>query len=192
MTHKFTGVLFIFKIRNDLCFVVMLLRSFSLSSMRFVKQGFIKPSSRIKLQRRTLRLTNIKNHGDFEWHDAESEDQVVNITYVNRDGTETKIKGKIGDNVMYLAHRHEIEIEGACEASLACSTCHVIVEPSYFDSLPEPLEEEEDMLDLAPALTPTSRLGCQIILNKQLDGIKVTLPPITRNFYVDGHKPQPH
>ena len=81
---------------------------------------------------------------------------------------------------------------GACEASLACSTCHVIVDPEYYSRLEEPVEDEEDMLDLAPALTPHSRLGCQIILDKHLDGIRVTLPPITRNFYVDGHKPQPH
>ncbi|KAH9509002.1 Ferredoxin-2, mitochondrial [Bulinus truncatus] len=93
---------------------------------------------------------------------------------------------------MYLAHRHNIEIEGACEASLACSTCHVYVNDEYFDKLPEPLEKEEDMLDMAPYLKENSRLGCQIILSKDLDGIEVTLPKATRNFYVDGHVPQPH
>ena len=66
----------------------------------------------IKIASRSFFSTPIMRHGDYEWHDAESEHQVVNITYVNRDGTETKIRGKIGDNVMYLAHRHEIDIEG--------------------------------------------------------------------------------
>eukprot|EP01147_Barroeca_monosierra_P003481 gene3481-6111_t len=98
------------------------------------------------------------------------------------------------DNVLYLAHRHGIELEGACEASLACSTCHVYVSHPYFDKLPEPKEEEEDMLDLAALLKENSRLGdgCQIILKKELDGIELELPEYTRNFYVDGHVPEPH
>ncbi|KAE9420981.1 hypothetical protein Angca_002142, partial [Angiostrongylus cantonensis] len=124
--------------------------------------------------------------------DPKSEDEVVNITFVLRDGTEKKVRGKVGDNVMYLAHRYGIELEGACEASLACSTCHVYVDKDHYDKLNEPKEEEEDMLDQAPALRHNSRLGCQIILRKDLDGMKVTLPSITRNFYVDGHVPQPH
>ncbi|KAI1725060.1 2Fe-2S iron-sulfur cluster binding domain-containing protein [Ditylenchus destructor] len=109
-----------------------------------------------------------------------------------RDDRERTVRGKVGDNVMYLAHRYNIEIEGACEASLACCTCHVYVEDEYFKKLPEPKEDEEDMLDMAPQLKPNSRLSCQIILNKELEGIRVTLPKITRNFYVDGHKPDPH
>lgn len=88
--------------------------------------------------------------------------------------------------------RYDIEIEGACEASLACCTCHVYVDEKFYDKIPEPTEDEEDMLDMAPLLKPNSRLSCQIILNKQLEGLTVTLPKITRNFYVDGHKPEPH
>ncbi|KER24644.1 hypothetical protein T265_07741 [Opisthorchis viverrini] len=102
------------------------------------------------------------------------------------------MKGKVGDNLMYLAHRHNVEIEGACEASLACSTCHVYVSSPYYDMLPEPVEEEEDMLDLAVFLRDNSRLSCQIYLTKELDGMTITLPKATRNFYVDGHVPKPH
>ena len=69
---------------------------------------------------------------------------------------------------MYLAHRHDIEIEGACEASLACSTCHVFVQEGYFDKLPEPKDEENDMLDMAPFLKPNSRLG-RFIVSHVLD-----------------------
>lgn len=141
---------------------------------------------------RSFHQTNRCLTGDFEMQDPKSEDEIVNITYVLRDGTEKKIRGKIGDNVMYLAHRYGIELEGACEASLACSTCHVYVDEPFLNRLKDPVEEEEDMLDMAPALQPNSRLGCQIILNKDLEGIRVTLPKITRNFYVDGHVPQPH
>ncbi|ESO86642.1 hypothetical protein LOTGIDRAFT_235266 [Lottia gigantea] len=130
--------------------------------------------------------------GEYEMQDPKTDDEVVNITFIDKGGKRIPVKGKIGDNVMYLAHRYDIELEGACEASLACSTCHVYVHENYFDKLTDPEEEEEDMLDMAPFLKPNSRLGCQIILNKDLEGLEVTLPPITRNFYVDGHVPQPH
>ena len=81
---------------------------------------------------------------------------------------------------------------GACEASLACTTCHVYVLDDYLEKLPTPEEKEEDLLDMAPFLKENSRLGCQIVLTKELNGIKVKLPQATRNFYVDGHKPKPH
>jgi ferredoxin-2, mitochondrial len=61
-----------------------------------------------------------------------------------------------------------------------------------FDNLPDPSEEEEDMLDLAFGLTATSRLGCQTVLEESHNGIVITLPSATRNFYVDGHVPKPH
>ncbi|XP_076462665.1 adrenodoxin-like protein 1, mitochondrial [Babylonia areolata] len=142
---------------------------------------------------RGLRLQNGPlQTGGYEWQDPKSDDEIVNITYIDKNGTAIPVKGKVGDNVMYLAHRHSIEIEGACEASLACCTCHVYVKEDFFDSVPEPKEEEEDMLDMAPFLKPNSRLGCQIILTKELEGMEVMLPPATRNFYVDGHVPQPH
>ena len=84
-------------------------------------------------------------------------------------------------------------MEGACECSLACSTCHVVLEPAVFAALEPPGEQEEDLLDLAFGLTPTSRLGCQVKLDaKSMQGARVTLPKATRNFYVDGHKPKPH
>eukprot|EP00039_Didymoeca_costata_P004199 m.71922 g.71922 ORF g.71922 m.71922 type:complete len:175 (-) comp12289_c0_seq3:83-607(-) len=162
-------------------------------------------SLRLSLARRTtITANNIVNgvralhnspclrHGGYEMKDPKSPDEIVNITYVARDGTEHKIAGKIGDNVLYLAHRYEIDLEGACEASLACSTCHVYVHDDYMDMLPEPEEEEDDMLDLAACLKENSRLGCQIILKKEMEGMVLTLPPITRNFYVDGHVPKPH
>lgn len=83
-------------------------------------------------------------------------------------------------------------VTGACEASLACTTCHVYVNNKYLDRLPLPHEKEDDLLDMAPFLRENSRLGCQIILTKDLDGIELQLPRATRNFYVDGHKPKPH
>ena len=82
---------------------------------------------------------------------------------------------------------------GACEGSLACSTCHVIVEKEeYYNKLSEPDDDENDMLDLAFGLTDTSRLGCQVIAKPELDGMHVRIPSATRNFAVDGHIPKPH
>jgi len=130
--------------------------------------------------------------GEYEMQDPKSPDEVVNVTFIDRDGNPTPVKGKIGDNLLYLAHRYGIEMEGACEASLACSTCHVYVKEDYLDQLSEPDEKEDDMLDMAPFLQENSRLGCQIILSKDLEGLEVALPKATRNFYVDGHVPQPH
>ncbi|KAI9203261.1 2Fe-2S ferredoxin-type domain-containing protein [Polychytrium aggregatum] len=114
------------------------------------------------------------------------------VTYVSPEGARKTVKAVDGDNLLELAHKNNIDLEGACECSLACSTCHVIVDPEYYDKLEEPTDEENDMLDLAFGLTDTSRLGCQVIMNKDLDGITVTLPSATRNMRVDGSKPTPH
>ncbi len=107
-------------------------------------------------------------------------------TFILKDGTRKEVEAEEGLSLLEVAHRNHIDLEGACEGSLACSTCHVIVvDENVFDALPEPLEEEEDMLDLAFGLTHTSRLGCQIIMNADTDGIVVKLPAATRNMMVD-------
>lgn len=137
-------------------------------------------------------ITLSNRHGEYEWQDPKSDNEIVNITYITKDGIRIPVKGKIGDNCLYLAHRHNIDMEGACEASLACTTCHVYVHDNYLRKLPEATEKEDDLLDMAPFLKENSRLGCQIVLTKELDGIELTLPAATRNFYVDGHKPKPH
>lgn len=73
------------------------------------------------------------------------------------------MEAPVGRSLLEVAHDNEIELEGACEGSLACSTCHVVVEDEdLFDKLGEPCEDELDMLDLAFGLTETSRLGCQV------------------------------
>ena len=104
------------------------------------------------------------------------------ITFLERDGTRRALDAPVGMSVMEVARRHEVDIEGACEGSLACSTCHVIVDPEWYGRLREASEEEEDMLDLAFNLTRTSRLGCQIIITEELDGLTVQLPAATRNL----------
>lgn len=116
----------------------------------------------------------------------------IRVTYVTSDGKEQTVEGKEGQDLMRLAHEHDIDLEGACEGSLACSTCHVILPPEYYARLPEPSDEENDMLDLAFGLTLTSRLGCQVKLGPALDGLRVEIPGATRNMAVDGFKPKPH
>ena len=108
----------------------------------------------------------------------------VRVIFVSQSGEKKEVKAPVGLSLLEVAHRNQIALEGACEGSLACSTCHVIVDPEFFDKLPEASEDEEDMLDLAFGLTHTSRLGCQIILNPSMDGITVKLPAATRNLMV--------
>lgn len=179
----------------------------------------------------------------------------VRVTFVLKDGSEREVEAKEGQSILDVAHSHEIELEGAralaaprhharplppggrwrcrsgaCEASIACSTCHVILEDEAFEALPEASEKEDDMLDMAFGLTPTcvpvlaaapgglardvahrqrlrraagrratpahsrcrSRLGCQVFITKDLEGMRITIPKASRNMYVDGHVPKPH
>ena len=104
------------------------------------------------------------------------------LVFIERDGNRREVDAPLGLSVLEVAHRNDIDIEGACEGSLACSTCHVVVDPDWYDLLKEATEDEEDMLDLAFNLTNTSRLGCQIIITEELDGLTVQLPAATRNL----------
>lgn len=117
----------------------------------------------------------------------------ITVTFIEKDGTETVVAAPVGQSMLEVAHKNDIELEGACEGSLACSTCHVIInDQAVYDALPEPDDDENDMLDLAFGLTETSRLGCQVIAAKELDGMTLSLPKATRNFAVDGFVPKPH
>lgn len=106
------------------------------------------------------------------------------VTFINKDGSEKIIEARNGQTILELAHQDDLPLEGACEGSLACSTCHVIVDPEFYNQLEPASEEEEDMLDLAFGLTHTSRLGCQIKITDKLDGLKVTIPSASRNISV--------
>ncbi len=110
--------------------------------------------------------------------------KTVKIIFVTKD-EKKEFDVPVGTTVLEAAHNNDIDLEGACEGSLACSTCHVVVEDKgYFDKLEEPSEDEEDMLDLAFGLTPTSRLGCQIVMSEELDGLTLVVPGQTRNVSV--------
>ena len=106
------------------------------------------------------------------------------LIFVNADGSRLEVDAPVGATVLDLAHRHGIDLEGACEGSMACSTCHVIVDEAFYEQLPDASEDEEDMLDLAYGLTPTSRLGCQIVMTEALDGLVLHVPSETRNALI--------
>jgi 2Fe-2S ferredoxin len=99
------------------------------------------------------------------------------MIFIERNGERREVDAPLGLSVLEVAHKQGIDLEGACEGSLACSTCHVIVAPEWFDKLKPPSEDEEDMLDVAFGLEKTSRLGCQITITEALDGLTVRLPP---------------
>ena len=104
------------------------------------------------------------------------------ITFVLPDGTRKAVEAKPGHTLLEIAHQHKIDLEGACEGSLSCSTCHLIIAPEWYGKLPEVSDDEADMLDLASGLTRTSRLGCQVVMKTEWDGMEVRLPAAVRNM----------
>lgn len=117
------------------------------------------------------------------------------ITIVYHDSSTGKdhvVKGAVGQDLMRLAHANEVDLEGACEGALACSTCHLVLPSEQYARLTPPSDEEMDMLDLAYGLTETSRLGCQVKVDEGMEGMRVIIPSATRNMAVDGFKPKPH
>jgi len=86
------------------------------------------------------------------------------------------VKAPVGSTLVDVAKAHGVDIQAACGQKLQCATCHVILEKPFFDQLQGPGVREEDLLDSTFTLTDTSRLGCQVRLTKELDGIQCTLP----------------
>ena len=110
---------------------------------------------------------------------------MVRVTFVTADDEKLAAEGAEGQCLLELAQNAGMPLEGTCEGQMACSTCHVIVAPEWFDRLPPAVDDEEDMLDLAAGVTRTSRLACQITLTAQLDGIEVRIPAESRDMQRD-------
>ena len=100
----------------------------------------------------------------------------MKIEFVTARGSVVSAEAAPGDNLLRVAQAAGLPLEGTCEGQMACSTCHVVVAPEWFDRLDAASEEEEDMLDLAAGVARTSRLSCQIDLSEDLDGLSVTIP----------------
>ncbi|KZT01576.1 ferredoxin [Laetiporus sulphureus 93-53] len=142
------------------------------------------------LARRAFHLSAVAYHGGVE---RPKPGTGIKVHWKDSKGNLIKtVEANEGDDLLSVAHEYDIDLEGACEGSVACSTCHVILDSKHYDLLPEPEDDENDMLDMAFGLTDTSRLGCQVQLTRDLDGITATLPAATRNMFVDGKKSAHH
>jgi ferredoxin len=107
---------------------------------------------------------------------CDSEPMPISITFVDPRGKSVTASAEPGDNLLRIGQSAGLPLEGTCEGQMACSTCHVIVAPEWFDRLAPASEEEEDMLDFAAGVRRTSRLACQIELGEELDGLSVSVP----------------
>jgi ferredoxin-2, mitochondrial len=109
---------------------------------------------------------------------------LVDVLFVNIDGSRTMAQAEVGSRLLEVAQNAGMPLEGTCEGQMACSTCHVIISPDWFDKLVPPSEDEEDMLDLAAGVTRTSRLSCQIQLTDELSGMAVRIPGVVRDMQI--------
>lgn len=107
---------------------------------------------------------------------------MIRVRFLGAGGVVREVDGAPGDRLLELAQADGQPLEGTCEGQMACSTCHVIVDPVDFEKLPCASEAEEDMLDLAAGATRTSRLSCQIWLSAELDILTVHIPGESRNM----------
>ena len=108
---------------------------------------------------------------------------MTRVKFLNPDGSlAAEVEAAPGQRLLDVAWANGQPLEGACEGVMACSTCHVIVEPGDFEHLPAASEEEDDLLDLAAQVTRTSRLACQILLTEDLAELSVRIPPGARNW----------
>ncbi|MET0269288.1 MAG: 2Fe-2S iron-sulfur cluster-binding protein [Sphingomonas sp.] len=108
---------------------------------------------------------------------------MTRIRFLSADGRDAReVDAASGERLLDVAQADGQPLEGTCEGQMACSTCHVIVDPADFAKLPEASEMEEDLLDLATGVTRHSRLACQIWLDDALDTLTVRIPPERRDM----------
>ncbi|EDW69419.1 adrenodoxin-like protein 2, mitochondrial [Drosophila virilis] len=145
----------------------------------------IRNSARLTLRNAWLRNSLASRTGPTNFSRTFSlgltlrQQDVVNVTFVRANGERIKSSGKVGDSLLDVVVNNNVDLDGfgACEGTLTCSTCHLIFKVPDYEKLPDkPGDEELDMLDLAYELTDTSRLGCQITLTKEMDGLEVQVP----------------
>ena len=101
----------------------------------------------------------------------------MKIVAIDRQGKEHTLEGRDGWSVMEILRDGGLDIAAECGGACACATCHVYIEDGWYEKLSPPKEGETDMLDMALAVQPNSRLSCQLICSEEMDGIKVTLAP---------------
>ena len=100
----------------------------------------------------------------------------ISVTFIDPRGRSVAASGEPGDSLLRAGLAAGLPLEGTCEGQMACSTCHVVVAPDWFDRLAPSSEEEEDMLDFAAGVRRTSRLACQVELTPDMEGLTVSVP----------------
>jgi len=105
-------------------------------------------------------------------------DNIINITIIDRQGVEHALEAPtdIGMNMMELCKSYELPVEGTCGGMAMCASCHLYILSDH--QLNEKSDDEEAMLDQAFFVKNNSRLGCQIRLTNELDGLKVQLAEV--------------
>ena len=102
---------------------------------------------------------------------------MTKITIVSFDGTEHQIEAENGSTVMENAIANQVPgIEAECGGACACATCHVYIDEAFSSVVGAPEAMEEDMLDFAYEVKPTSRLSCQVRVRDELEGLIVRVP----------------
>ncbi|KPI35406.1 uncharacterized protein AB675_11695 [Cyphellophora attinorum] len=150
------------------------------AQLRLNKESIRQRIRALEESRRRFTASASRAHGHI---DKPKPGEELHVTFIDKDGDSHEFEVAEGANLLDIAQANDLEMEGACGGSCACSTCHVIVEgDDMYDKLEEADDDENDMLDLAFGLTETSRLGCQIKMTKDIDGIVVKLPSMTRNM----------
>lgn len=135
--------------------------------------GFVSASPLKRPMRRLGGFAGVSALAAMRWNTPGK----VKVRFITQDKTEVVVEGSVGQTVMEVARDvARLDIEAACDGTCACSTCHVYLDEVSYKALPEPDEDELDMLDLAPKTKETSRLSCQIKLTEALSGMTVELP----------------
>lgn len=99
------------------------------------------------------------------------------ITFIDFEGTQRTVDGKIGDSLMEAANSNDVPgIDADCGGACACATCHVYISEDWLDVVGKPAELEAEMLDVAEEVNDTSRLSCQVTVSQEMDGLIVTTP----------------
>ncbi len=101
---------------------------------------------------------------------------MIRLNFIGRGGTVTTADVEPDGTLLAAAQSAGQPLEGTCGGDMACATCHVIIDAQDFGRLTHPVPDEEDMLDLVPQATRTSRLACQIHLTAALDGLTASIP----------------
>lgn len=101
---------------------------------------------------------------------------MIRVRFVGTDGAVREAVASEGARLLDVAQADGQPLEGTCDGDMACATCHVVIAAEDFARLPPAREEEEDLLDLVPGASRTSRLACQVRLGAALDGLTVRMP----------------